>query len=341
MGTGRIRLQDVASRAGVSIKTVSNVVNGTGSVTAATQQKVESALRELPYRPNLAARHLRRGTTGLVAVALPELTQPYFAELASELVRAAKAHGRIVLLSQTDGTEEAERALLSGVDLPVLDGLVLSPLALTAATLRTYPVQTPLVLLGEHIGPSGFNLVTIDNRRAAAEATGHLLDRGRRRVAAIGAQLDGPNETALLRLAGYHDALDRAGVPRRAELVAVVEHFHRPDGAAAMDRLLALPEPPDAVFCFNDALALGAMHTLASRGLDVPGDVAVVGIDDVEEGRFANPALTTISPDKRAVAATALELLLAPAGTEPRTVTVEHRLLPRQSTAAAGTGGRG
>ncbi len=335
----RVRLHDVAARAGVSIKTVSNVVNGTGSVTAPTRERVEEAIQALGYRPNLAARHLRRGSSGLVAVALPELTQPYFAELATELVRAAKARGRMVLLSQTDGTEEAERAILQGVDLPVLDGLVMSPLALDAPALRRRTDRSPLVLLGEHIGDDAvFDHVTIDNSAAAHDATAHLLALGRRRVAAIGAQADGPNETAVLRMAGYRRALEEAGVTPDDALVGHVEHFHRADGAAAMERLLALADPPDAVFCFNDALASGALRVLSARGLRVPQDVAVAGVDDVEEGRYLSTSLTTIAPDKRAIARTAIDLLLrrgAEADAEPQTVTVGHELVVRESTAGA------
>lgn len=334
--SGQVRLRDVASRAGVSIKTVSNVVNGTGSVTASTRERVEEAIRSLGYRPNLAARHLRRGSTGLFAVALPELTQPYFAELATELVRAAKAQGRMVLLAQTDGTEEAERAIIRGIDLPVLDGLVLSPLAIDGAELRRRTDSSPLVLLGEHVADTVFDHVTIDNSAAAADATAHLLSIGRRRVAAIGAQAGGPNETAVMRLEGYRQALEEAGATRDDSLVGHVEQFHRADGAAAMARLLDRTEPPDAVFCFNDALAFGALRTLALHGLRVPHDVAVVGVDDVEEGRFLSTSLTTVAPDKRALAQAAIDLLLRRGNdpsAEPSTVTVRHDLVVRESTA--------
>lgn len=337
----RVRLRDVASRAGVSIKTVSNVVNSTGSITDATRERVEEAIQALGYRPNLAARHLRRGSSGLIAVALPELTQPYFAELATELVRAAKARGRIVLLAQTEGTEEAERAILHGVDLPVLDGLVLSPLALSADAIRRRTDNSPLVLLGEQVGDVTFDHVTIDNCVAAAEATTHLLSLGRRRIAAIGAQQGGPNQTSVLRLTGYRQALNEAGQSVDDGLVARVDHFHRADGAAAMAWLLDQPERPDAVFCFNDALALGALRTLCARGSRVPEDVAVVGIDDVEEARYATPSLTTIAPDKRALARAAIDLLLrrgADPGVAPQTLTVGHELVVRESTVGRAAG---
>lgn len=359
----RIRLQDVAERAGVSIKTVSNVVNGKGAITAHTRAKVEDALAQLQYRPNVAARHLRRGNSGMIAVALPELTQPYFAEIASELVRAAKARQLTVLLNQTDGQAASERAISDGIDMPLMDGLVLSPLAVTAEDLRHRMDDTPLVLLGEHVGDEApFPHVAIDNRAAAEAATGHLVALGRTRIAAIGAKhATGddatPAETAILRLEGYRRALEAAGMPVREELVAPVHDFHRADGADAMHALLELPEPPDAVFCFNDLLALGALRALRDRGLTAPDDVAVIGIDDIEEGRYSVPSLSTVAPDKRAIAETAIALLLdgraaSPAGDDgggdvdgtgdagargpagATQVVVGHRLVERESTRA-------
>lgn len=342
----RIRLQDVAERAGVSIKTVSNVVNGKGSITPETRQRVEDAVTHLGYRPNIAARHLRRGHSGMIAVALPELTQPYFAEIASELVRAAQAKQITVLLNQTGGEAASERAISDGIDMPLMDGLIMSPLALTAADLRHRTDAAPLVLLGEHVGDdSPFPHVAMDNRAAAAAATAHLASLGRRRIAAIGAKLPAgpdnalPQETAELRLEGYRRALEDAGLPWDPTLVQTVREFHRADGADAMHALLSLPEPPDAVFCFNDLLALGALRALRDHGLQAPDDVAIVGIDDIEEGRFSSPSLTTIAPDKRAIAETALALLLenrTEPGREPRTILVDYELVVRESTTSTG-----
>lgn len=337
----RIRLQDVAERAGVSIKTVSNVVNGKGAITAHTRAKVEDALTQLQYRPNVAARHLRRGNSGMIAVALPELTQPYFAEIASALVRAAKTRQLTVLLNQTEGQAESERAISDGIDMPLMDGLVLSPLALTAEDLRHRLDDSPLVLLGEHLGDEApFPHVAIDNRTAAQAATEHLIGLGRRRIAAIGAKdlTSGdatPAETATLRLEGYQRALRAAGIPAAPELVAAVHDFHRADGADAMHALLALAEPPDAVFCFNDLLALGALRALRDRGLSCPGDVAVIGIDDIEEGRYSVPSLSTVAPDKQALAEAAIDLLLSPRRPlEATQVVVGHRVVVRESTTA-------
>lgn len=334
----RVRLQDVAERAGVSIKTVSNVVNGKGTITQATRERVQQVLAELDYRPNVAARHLRRGRSGIVAVALPEVTQPYFAEIASELIRAAKTRDLTVLLNQTDGQADAEAAIADGIGMPLMDGLIMSPLVVTADDLRHRRDSTPLVLLGEHIGDeSPFPHVAIDNRAAARAATEHLVRIGRRRIAAIGTKDLGlnatPAETAELRLEGYLAALADAGLPAPAERIGAVADFHRADGARAMHRLLDLPEPPDAVFCFNDLLALGALRALRDRGLSAPEDVAVIGIDDIEEGRFATPSLSTVAPDKRGLAETAIDLLLGMRDDPtPRTAVAAHRLVARETT---------
>lgn len=335
----RVRLQDVAERAGVSIKTVSNVVNDTGRITPETRQRVQEALTALQYRPNAAARHLRRGRSGMVAVALPDLTNPYFAEMSSALVRAAQARQITVLINQTDGRTEAERAIADGIGMPLMDGLVMSPMALSTEDLRHRLDDAPVVLLGEHAGQDPpYPHVGIDNGRAARDATLHLVSTGRRRIAAIGDKEPWssalPAATAQLRLDGYRQALDEADLPWRPELVAAVPDYDRTVGAAAMRRLLALPQRPDAVFCFNDLLALGALRALHEAGLAVPHDVAVIGIDDIEEGRFSSPTLSTVAPDKQGIAEAALDLVMAlGAGTTPEPETViAHHLTPREST---------
>lgn len=327
---GRTTLKDVGDYVGVSAKTVSNVVNGTGWVREDLKVRIRAALVELGYRPNAAARQLRSGRSGMVAVALPDLSQPYFAELASELVRAAEERAITVLINQTNGQADAERRISDGVGIPVMDGLILSPLALGASDLAARLDTTPIVLLGEHIGASPFPHVTVDNAAAAQAATEHLIASGRRRIAAIGAQSSGPNETSELRLNGYRAALAAAGLPLDERLVCVVADFRRGDGAAAAAQLLDADVEFDGVFAFNDLLALGAMHTFAGRGVRVPEDVAVVGFDDIEEGRYSSPALTTISPDKAAIARTALDLLSGD-DAAPGETTIPFQLTKRDS----------
>jgi DNA-binding LacI/PurR family transcriptional regulator len=324
----RPTLKDVADRVGVSAKTVSNVVNGTGWVKDELRERVQVALEEVGYRPNAAARQLRSGRSGMIALAVPELSQPYFAELATELVREAQGRGLTVLVNQTDGRAEVERSISEGVGAPAVDGIIMSPLALGARDLEVRSDSTPLVLLGEHIGASTFPHVTVDNTAAAKAATEHLLSLGCRRIVAIGAQESGPNETAMLRLAGYRAALEDAGIEVDETLVLPVDGFHREDGARAARIILDDGLEPDGVFAFNDLLALGAMHVLVTSGVRVPDDVALIGFDDIEEGRYSTPALSSVSPATGELVRTAIDLLFdEPAAPGMHTVgfTVAHR----------------
>jgi DNA-binding LacI/PurR family transcriptional regulator len=328
----RPTLKDVADRVGVSAKTVSNVVNGTGWVTTELRERVQVALEEVGYRPNAAARQLRSGRSGMIALAVPELSQPYFAELAAELVREAQGRMITVLVNQTDGSAEIEHRISEGIGAPAVDGIILSPLALGAGDLEGRHDTTPLVLLGEHIGESAFPHVTVDNTAAAKAATEHLLALGCRRIVAIGAQESGPNETAVLRLAGYRAALEEAGIELDESLILPVEGFHRQDGARAGRRILSEGLEPDGVFAFNDLLALGAMHVLVTSGVRVPEDVAVIGFDDIEEGRYSTPALSSVSPATDALVSKAIDLLFdRPAVPGMHTIgfTIAHRASTR------------
>lgn len=333
-------LRDVALRAGVSIKTVSNVVHDYPHVRPETRARVQTAIKELGYRPNLSARSLRRGRSGVVALGVPALTMPYFAELAAAFVTAAEEHGLTVLVSQTDGTLERERALAGGVPGRLIDGLVLSPMHLRATDLRRLKPDTPVVLLGERISRGPVDHVAVDNVEAARQATAHLVAVGRRRIAAIGCQrrADSSSGVAALRRRGYDLALADAGITIDDDLAPPVSDYTRADGARAMSFLLDREDPPDGVFCFNDLLALGALRALAERKVSVPDTVAVVGFDDIEDARWSTPTLTTIAPDKAALAASALAMLeerIAGSNAGPRDVPARFELMVRESTAGA------
>ncbi|GII04991.1 LacI family transcriptional regulator [Planobispora takensis] len=316
------------------MKTVSNVVNGYAHVAPATRAKVEEALARLDYRPNLSARNLRQGRTGVIALALPELDAPYFAELSRFVIDAAAERRWLVIIEQTDGDLERERQILDGVRDHRVDGLIFSPIAIGADELAARTDDTALVLLGERIHDGPADHVAIDNVRAARDVTEHLIGLGRTRVAALGAQDSSISGTAPLRLAGYRQAMAAHGMP---ETVATVERYHRADGFAAMTALLER-ERPDAVFCFNDLLALGAMRAILSSGLRVPGDIALAGLDDIEDGRYSTPTLTTVAPDKNELARIAVDLLKrridGRAGYAPQEVRAGYRLMVRESTAA-------
>jgi DNA-binding LacI/PurR family transcriptional regulator len=305
-------LADVAKRVGVSAKTVSNVVNHTGWVGDEVRAKVEAAIRELDYRPNLAARHLRQGKTGLIALALPDLKEPYFAELASYFVAAAQQRDATVLISQTGGERTVELGIVEGESLPAADAVVLSPLTLTEEDLARRRSTTPLVLLGEHAqatAPEGVPHLGVNNPVAAGLAVGHLIERGRRRIAAVGLQSSGRKDSAVVRFEGYTAALAQAGLPVDPALTREVEHFSRAEGAAAVEALVESGVAFDAVFCFNDSMAFGALTTLARHGRRVPDDVAVVGFDDVDEAAFTVPPLTTVGPSPRVIADRLFDLI--------------------------------
>jgi len=334
------RLKDVALLAGVSVKTVSNVVNDYPHVRPTTRVRVQEAIDRLGYRPNMTARNLRSGRSGVIALAVPEIDAPYFSELAHHVVHAAMDRGWTVLVDETGQIHdrevwERERSAAAGIRGQLIDGVILSPLALDDADVAEYG-SVPLVLLGERLGSPAADHVAIDNQAAAGEATRHLLDTGRRRIAVIGAQPPPYGHSARLRLKGYRDALRAAGIAYDDDLVLPALEWRRSAGAEAARRLLELPEPPDAVFCFNDLLALGALRALADRGVRVPGDLAVVGFDDIEETRYSTPSLTTISPDKVAIAHEAVghlarRLERAEKWT-PAEIAVRYRLEVREST---------
>jgi DNA-binding LacI/PurR family transcriptional regulator len=333
-----VTLRDVAALAGVSSRTVSNVVNGYARVTERTRRRVQDAVEQLGYRPNVLARNLAAGRSGQIAVVVPYLDTPYFAELLQGIIRAARMAGYNVLIDQTDGDPGHERSLIGrGARQLLFDGVIFSPLGLSQADLADRHPDLPLVILGERVSDGTFDHVGIDDVAAARQATEHLLSLGRRRLAAIGDQPYATGEAAQLRTRGFRAAHAAAGLTPREDFIVRTPRFNRADGAGAMAHLLAQPQPPDAVFCYSDLVALGAIHTLVSRGLRVPEDVAVIGYDDIEDGAFSNPTVSTISPDKQMIAQTAVQRLLlridaAGAALPGLELCAPHRLIPRQST---------
>ncbi len=332
-------LKDVAMRAGVSIRTVSNVVNNYEHVTNEMRQRVQVALEELNYQPNLSARYLRNGHSGVLAFAIPDLSNVYFSDIGKAVIAAAEARGYSVLVDHTHGERAKERLAVNGLRPHLIDGIILSPLSLEPEDLNLRQKGQPVVLLGERFLDVPYDHVTYDNVTAARLATQHLLSLGRRRIAALGMQktLIGETETARFRLRGYIEALTEANIPIDQQLIVRdIPLYSRTNGAQGIRQLLTLDTPPDGVFCFNDHMALGAIRALYEAGLRVPDDVAVVGFDDIEDGRFTIPSLTTISPDKEKIGELAVEFLLGRiAGTRtgpPERAEVPCHLVVREST---------
>lgn len=229
-----VSLKDVAQRAGVSIKTVSNVVNNYQHVTPKMRAKVQQAIDELGYRPNLTARHLRKGRTGIIALAVPEFGNPYFAELVSEVVDAAARHDYTVLVDHTAGLREKELLVCQGFRSHVIDGLILSPIHLETEDLMARTETAPLVLLGEREYEAPYDHIAIDNVAAAREAVAHLVALGHRRIAFLGSRTGQERQPAHLRLRGWREELAASGIEPDESLVVVTDGYGREDGAAAM-----------------------------------------------------------------------------------------------------------
>ena len=331
-----VTLHDVARVAGVSIKTVSNVINDYPHIRPTTKSRVEEAIAELGYQPNLTARSLRSGRTGAIALAVPDLSLPYFGELAGAVIAAAEAAGVVVLVEQTGGDPARELELLRSPRLTMTDGLIFSPLGITQSDAAALRVPYPLVLLGERIFDAPVDHVTMRNVEAARTATEYLLASGRRRIAVVGAHPGEVIGSAGLRLRGYREALESAGVPYDDSIISETTTWHRANGARGMRDLLDRGVTFDAVFGLNDTLALGAMRVLQEAGIHVPADVSVIGFDGLDEAQYSIPSLTTVDPGQRWIARTAVATLLeriqrTGAAGEPRLLLADFHVVERES----------
>jgi LacI family repressor for deo operon, udp, cdd, tsx, nupC, and nupG len=337
-----VTLRDVARHAGVSPRTVSNVVNGFDHVSPAMRAKVQAALDELHYEPNLLARSLRQGRTGIINLFVPKIASPYFAELAHEVVELAGRRGYTVLIDETSGSRARELALLGvAARSRWVDGVVLNPVGLDTRALAGLRASSfPIVLLGEHTGPATHDHVGIDNGAAARDAAQHLIDSGRRRIGAVGGDADRPDATSRLRLEGHRSALRAAGLPVEETLYGRAPDYTRGQAASAVRGLLASDDPPDALVCFAAEIATGALHELSAQGVRVPQEISVVTFDDVEECRYASPSLTSVGPEKAEIAEAALGMLverIAGLEADPRDVQVQHELVVRDSSSSPGS----
>ena len=335
-------MRDVAALAQVSQRTVSNVVNDYVHVHPETRAKVKRAIEMLGYEPNATARKLRGGQSNLIALAIPEIAAPYFAELANLVQVEAAAHEKLLLVEQTGGTRRRELGVLAGYPAAMIDGLIIHPITITADDLPP-TASVPTLLLGERIDLESERVrgdyvhASIDNVSAARVATQHLIDLGRTRIAAVAATSSGSLSSApgLRRTRGYLDALGHAGIDARPELRIPVDAWSAAQGFSAVERMLAAGTRFDALFCFNDTLAIGAMSALHRHGRRIPDDVAVVGWDDIAESRYAVPPLTTVSPAVRELAATTVRRLLkliAGDNEDVADVVVPFELVVREST---------
>ncbi|GGD87398.1 LacI family DNA-binding transcriptional regulator [Microbacterium murale] len=342
-------IKDVAARAQVSWRTVSNVIHGHRYLRPETKAKVEAAIAELGYRPQAAARQLRSGRSNLLTLAIPSLAHPYFANLAHAVVAAARREGYDVMVDETLGQPERERRVARGYGSIRTDGIIFSPLSLPIDELLGERDSTPLVLLGEHTLHDAVDNVVVDNVGSSREATEHLISLGRSRIGFVGYFPQGTLGTGDLRFTGYKLALESAGLPMDPRLVidaglkrapsAPIEaegDYWRQEGHAIAESLIGRIEDFDAIMCATDLLAIGMLYSFRQHSIRVPEDVAIVGWDDIPESAFSMPTLTTVSPNLEAIAELAVRALLrriSDPAVSPVGDVAGHRLIVRESTA--------
>jgi len=330
----QVTRKEVAERAGVSVAVVSYVVNnGPRPVSPETQAKVKAAIEELGYYPNELARSLSRKQTATIGLILPNLTNPVFAEIADSLEKACAAEGYMVMLCGTGRDPHKEKKLAQLLRAKQVDGVVTIPSESPQEILK--PLQQtniPTVVL-EHDLPNT-HCIAIDDRHGGRLATQHLLSLGHRRIGLI--KREPASALSTLRFVGYCDMLEEANIPFDPALV-VESKAGQAAGYSSMQQLLALSNPPTAVFTHNDVLAMGAIRAIYDAGLAVPHDISVVGYDDTVSSSYLNPRLTTvkfsIAEMGRRAAQIILELVQKQGDLPAQTITLPVELVVRDSTA--------
>ena len=329
-------IRQVAEAAGVSIATVSRVVNNHADVSGETRETVERVLRERGYPAG--ARRSRPASTGLVGVTMPVVHPGYFAQILSGAAEALYEHGLRAVLGPTRHSHERETSLVEQLASGDADGAILVLPEESAEELRALSEHGfPFVVVDPRTDvPDGIPVVRAAHSSGATQATRHLLSLGHRRIGVIA----GPEGWVATqeRLRGYHAALAGVGVLPDPSLERYA-NFRADGGRAAAAALLDLKQPPTAVFAFNDGMAVGVMREAAARGLRVPGDLSVVGFDDTLEATVTVPALTTVRQPLAELGRTAVSVLLRQLNDrhfEPLRIELETRLVPRDSTGAPG-----
>jgi LacI family transcriptional regulator len=333
-----IRLKDIAKDLGVSTVTVSKVLRGKPDVGEHMRALVIKRMNELNYRPNLLARGLASGRSYAAGLVVPDLIHPFFGEFATALSSALRQKGLALMVSSSrEDAEIEEREILALVDRGVDVLLIASCQPVHAAHSMFALEKTPVVLVDRNFSEISANFVGSDDVVVGSLATRHLLEIGRRRIAHIGAQ---DVSTSILRLQGYKSALATAGIALRKDHVIACERFEETAdqaGYQAMQQLLRLKKRPDAVFCYSDLCAIGAMHAAIEAGLNIPQDIAFVGCGNFRYARYLEIPLTSVDHRTermgKLAASIALGLIDKP-DARPRSVLIEPKLVVRESSVA-------
>ncbi|GAA2343044.1 LacI family DNA-binding transcriptional regulator [Dactylosporangium salmoneum] len=303
--SSRVTIRDVAATAGVSVATVSKVLNARYGVSAATSAHVQAVIRELGYEASLVAQSLRNHKTNVIGILVADL-EPFSTELLKGAAKAIKGTGYELVVYSAGGRtgDQAgwEQRYLSRLSGTLVDGAVL-----VTPTVVEVDFGSAVVAVDPHTGPTGLPTVDSDSLLGARTGVRHLLDLGHRRIALIGGRPD--LESAKLREQGYRDELREAGIEVDPRLIQP-GNYDADDSAAAARRLLESPERPTALFAANDMSAIAAIEVAVAMGLRVPEDLSVVGFDNVPEAALASPSLTTVEQPIHEMGHRAIDLLI-------------------------------
>lgn len=331
----RITIKEVAETAGVSIATVSHVINNTRHVEATTRQSVERAMQDLGYQPNSLARSLRIGETKTIGLVVPDVYNLFFADISRRIEDLGYANGYSVILCNSDNNLAKQHNYVNMLITKQIDGVIfISAGESTEDLQKLVNSRIPIVVADRVVPLSLADVVLLDNEKGGYEATKHLLALGHEKIACI----TGPSDVSpsMQRASGYRRALKEAGIELPAEYV-VPGDFTVIGGGESMARLMKLGDPPTAVFVSNDMMAIGAVTAARKLGLRVPEDVSIIGFDDIELARAFNPALTTMAQPMQEMADIATSRLIAKMnsgeeGWENEQFTLNANLTVREST---------
>jgi LacI family transcriptional regulator len=334
-----VRLKDIARDLNVSVITVSKALRGNTDISEATRKRVLARMKELDYQPNLIARSLATGQSWIVGLIVPDLLNPFFAELAKSLGGALRKQGYGLILASSEEDAEVEQGEIRMMLARGVDGLLIASCQPTLDGFYSVHNQTtPFVLLDRGFPHLRVNFVGADDYAGGKLATEHLLEIGRKRLAYIGSPDLSP---AADRFRGFRNSLQDHGVEVRQKFIlpsGVVNDPADNAGYEMMRRLLRGKPRPDGVFCHNDVIAIGAMKATLDAGLSIPGDIAFVGFDNVRYSKYLHIPLTSIDQSTERLGETAAQLaldLIAKKVDKPRTVLLAPTLVVRQSTVEA------
>lgn len=302
-------IKDVARLAGVSVATVSHVINGTRPVAPETAAKVWRAIKELDYHPNAVARSLRTRTTHAIGVVVSDITNPFFATLVRGAEDAAIQAGYSLIVCNSDEDLQKEDLYVTMLRRRRMDGLLIAPVRDGASPAVRELAQSgiPFVFVDRKAKGIEADAVLSDNARGAYIATAHLLERGHTRIGII-LGIRGATTTEE-RFQGYRQALRESGLPVDEGSVVYGE-YRAEGGQRALEALLSLPDPPTAVFSTNNLMTLGALREVRRRGIRVPEELAIIGFDELEWSELVDPPLTVVAQKPYEIGHRAVKLLL-------------------------------